>query len=257
MFVNRTGRWQSWAERLAERYGRIRTHGMPAAMRLRQPVASTVHDHRRWINHLWQLSPRVNLAISAGTRQINQTIASTPPRINLAIAPIISAMRTQNTFLQQHEYRTEVQQQILKRESATKLEVLHRQASVTAGVNQITTAVRRLFFDQSTSSVVLRQTMTEACREILHRVLRNLRTEDTTLVARTITLQKPAGAMTIAPAANAATIQKANAGQDLISISQTRAESQRLPSIDHLTNEVIRQLDRKMIAHRERMGTVF
>jgi hypothetical protein len=227
-------------------------------MKLRESAAPVWSSVENRVSQVTQFFPRVTLSVAPASLLSRQTTISIAPRLNLAIAQIMRMGVAQNSALpQEHSYRLETQPYALGQKITSLREEVSERKYQSIETNQITTVFRRLFLDQSMTAIIRRQLVTGESRETLDRVFRNIRTEDTTFAARTITLQKPASVVTTTPAANTATALQAKSGYDSNSTAVARSESHRPPNIDHLADEVIRQLDRKLLAHRERMGTVF
>ena len=257
-FILRINRWTSWAARIVSRFSPIQMRGDFVGMKLREPAAPVLSSVDNRVSQVTLFFPRVTLSVAPAPLLARQKTISIAPRLNLAIAQIMSMWVAQNSaLLREHSYRLETQPYALGHKITSLREEAPEREYQAIETNQITTVFRRLFLDQSMTAIFRRQLVTVESRETLDRVFRNIRTEDTTFAARTITLQKPASVVTTTPAANTATARQAKAGYDSNSTAGARSESHRPPNIDHLANEVIRQLDRKLLAHRERMGTVF
>jgi hypothetical protein len=257
-FILRINRWTSWAARIVARFGPIQMRGEFVGMKLREPAAPVLSSVENLVSQVTQFFPRVTLSVAPASLLSRQTTISIAPQLNLAIAQIMGVVVAQNTSVpREHSYRLESQPYALGQKITSLREEASERKYKSIETNQITTVFRRLFLGRSMTAIIRRQLVTVESHETLNRVFRNIRTEDTTFAARTITLQKPASVVTTTPAANTATARQAKAGYDSNSTAGARSESHRLPNIDHLANEVIRQLDRKLLAHRERMGTVF
>jgi hypothetical protein len=257
-FILRINRWTSWAARIVARFSPIRMRGGFVGMRLRESAAPVLSSVENQVSQVTQIFPRVTLSVAPASLLSGKTTISIAPRVNLAIAQIMGVAAAQSATLPLGHSRSLVMQPYALGQKITSLrEEAPERKYQAVETNQITTVFRRLFLDQSMTAILRRQSVTGESRETLDRVFRNIRTEDTTFAARTITLQKPASAVTITPAANTATARQAKAGYDSNSTAGARSESHRPPNIDHLADEVIRQLDRKLLSHRERMGTVF
>jgi hypothetical protein len=257
-FILRINRWTSWAGHIVARFSPIQMRGEFVGMKLREPATPSLTGVENRVNQVTQFFPRVTLSVAPASLLSRQTTISIAPRLNLAIAQIMGVAVAQSGALpREHSYRLESQPYAVGQKITSLREEAPERKYQAIEANQITTVFRRLFLDQSMTAIIRRQLVTGESRETLDRVFRNIRTEDTTFAARTITLQKPASAVTITPAANTATARQAKAGYDSNSTAGAQSESHRPPNIDHLANEVIRQIDRKLLAHRERMGTVF
>lgn len=257
-FILRINRWTSWAARIVARFSPIQMRGEFVGMKLREPAAPVLSSVENRVSQVTQFFPRVTLSVAPASLLSRQTTISIEPRLNLAIAQIMGLAAAQSTTLPREHWRRLGTQPYALGQKITSFreEALDRRYQ-TIETNQITTVFRRLFLDQSMKAIIRRQSVTGESRETLDRVFRNIRTEDTTFAARTITLQKPASVVTTTPAANTATARQGKAGYDSNSTAGTRSENHSPPNIDHLANEVIRQIDRKLLAYRERMGTVF
>ncbi len=257
-FILRINRWTSWAGRIVARFIPIQTPGGLVGMKLRKPATPSLSVVKNRVSQVTQFFPRVTLSVAQTPLLDRQTTISIAPPLNLAIAQIMSMVVAQSATLpREHSRHMETQPYALGRKITSLREEGPELKYGAIETNQITTVFRRLFLDQSMTAISRRQLVTVESRETLNRVFRNIRTEDTTFAARTITLQKPAGVVTTTTAANTATALQAKAGYDSNYTAGARSESHRPPNIDHLADEVIRQLDRKLLAHRERMGTVF
>jgi hypothetical protein len=264
-------RWSSWARSLAERHGRIALRHGPLAFTLAEGPRPISLLSQRWESYAWRLYPQINLAIGVVLRETvgaGTSIPSSPPaqiELRQAILPRDdgSAVRLQSRNRPgSHD-----------RPHATGLELEQRHALRSINAAALTplgyvfnrldargTAIQSRHGLSAPASLQLARRVVEERQRV------EVRTPSTTVVRhqQQVTTAQAGGAI-LAPQSGmrASTPAESGVGQSASLLphwaSNARAHTDDGPlapaiTIEQLTEQVVRQLDHRLMAYRERRG---
>jgi hypothetical protein len=219
-------RWTRWAEFFLQRFGLLQSFGPSAGFTFVHPLTPRVPPGQRAIKQTWTFAPRINLSISPILREVIWRNAQCIPWPT-EHAP--SAMIFKQA-LPANENAWHPVSRILQR---------------TMRVDQYLQTMQRHLFVHDKQEVIRRLSSEKQRLEIVayESVTRQLR--------------KPSAVVAFEQGMSETTKQK-TAPIPAGGFAQNRAMPE-MPGINlnDLTDRVLRQIDQKVIAHRERMGKVF
>lgn len=249
---NPSQRWTRWTRSLTERHGRIPLRHGARAMILFQPLARLYLHCQRWQSHAWKLAPQINLAIAPILRQ---TVWKERPVLPPAYAGV-NARRIASPSVQARGQAgnrviflnplgsssgrsTFSNREIGGRDGAPWQQVFGRADRIN-GVLQV-----------NRSSLLVEESL-RILRRVVHERQRVEERMQSSTVARQLVQHhqdRPSAAERTAMESQPLT----KAG------TRTWPQAASAPAInlDQLTEQVIRQLDHRLIAYRERMGKLF
>jgi hypothetical protein len=261
--ANASERWTGWAQSLSERYGRIPSRHHGVAMTLAQAPEWLVVHCQRWEHAAWTLCPQINLAIGPILRQTVWPGAHVLPMTQVRSAsPVPVALSRQwaparppsESSLVSPELRdlprpAERQPPALAASDADwrmPLQRVFARTHVEDVHDSVTVAqVRRESLFAQQSHQILRRVSEERQRveswqqrNIVTRHRKELTSVITEAEAREVVMQSPRGLRV--------------GGSGMAQMTSPPAVD-----IERLTDEVVRHIDRRIVAHRERLGRPF
>lgn len=231
-----TGRWTNWARSLAERHGRISFRHGALDMRVVEPLAQLYLLCQRWQSYAWKLCPQIKLSIAPILRE---TIWQGSPVLQPSQAhyPVEANHKRGAAADSNGENPARLIAALAPSFPAPLRQVLHR-------LNEIESVARWH-----------RQTLlVEESRQILQRVVQQRQRVEEKMQRPTIVRQQPQN------------LAFAEAEREVMETqSRTRAHPPAWPqaasspaiNLEQLTDQVVRQIDRRLVAYRERMGKPF
>lgn len=264
-------RWSRWARSLGERHGRIALRHGPLAFTLAEGPRSISLRSQRWESYAWRLCPQINLAIGVVLRETVRAGTSLlwSPPAQLELRQVIlpgddaSAVRLQSrNRLGSHDrpHATGLEREqphALRSISAMRLTPL---GSVFSRLDPRGTAIHSHQRLSAPASLQLARRVVEDRQRV------EVRTPSTTVVRQQqhITTTEAERGM-IAPQSRMSTSAPAESevGQSASLLpdwrSNARARADAWPAapainIEQLTEQVVRQLDHRLMAYRERRG---
>ncbi|MFY9608518.1 MAG: hypothetical protein WAU45_07875 [Blastocatellia bacterium] len=247
-------RWVEWVRALAGTWGRGFKRSDRLAMVLMRPLTVTRHLRERWLVKSERFHPRINLSVQAILRASGPTVF-----VRGSSRDIVLADRRARTAapvesrIEASGYRAadRVPGSIVRIDSASPLERI---------------------FTRSESPVEKRETHSSARVEaIIERLTRQPQRIESKVLTSAMTTTRSVNAYSVTQAkalnADSAEAQARIPGVDVFSqprmdrdpgFEQSRWQrSEPGISIERITDQVIRQLDRRVVAARERMGRTF
>jgi hypothetical protein len=276
-------RWLTWTQRLNQGRDRLPQRHSPLSLTLRDshPFLTNSPGHSHWQTHIWQFYPQIHLSITPLLRELSHQSQTSwvfqsrwTERITSgAIAPLEARQpqdpfpwrRTQSSVSPIH--REFIVSQFPKEQvsgfgeqsfspSSSEMTVF-RVSSTTIPFNPLQQAFRRV--RQHPITPVQTQLLTQENSQFVQRITHNRQRVEETRLQTSVVHQgvKPSEPReAIAPLASMPSAMSANS-----SVSD-RPPSFLTPSppainLEQLTDQVMRQLDSRIVAQRERMGRTF
>lgn len=247
--VNPSERWTGWARSLTERHGRIPLRHGVLTMILFQPLARLYFHCQRWQNHAGKLSPQIHLAIAPILPSRFWKDQSVLPldyvgrmdrRIPVSSGQARSQAGDRVIFLGSIGSNLD-QSALNNREIGGKNRVpLHQVFSRANGINE------ELQVNQSSLLV-------EESLRILRRVASERQRVEERMAMTPIARQLLQPSKDYLPA----TTENESQPETKTGARTWQQTTTAAINLDQLTEQVIRQLDHRLIAYRERMGKLF
>jgi hypothetical protein len=250
MIRSMPNRWWIWAQSFLDRHRVLPERYCGIAVVLHRVSAGSCEEtgRYRWTNLLWQVFPRVQLAIGSLFREMIWKSSSN------AMGPVlVRGILSSNAHLvrrrgsDQAGFETPRSTGLIY--EGERISPLSRLFSRTEVVDKNGAVVRRVF-----GTALL----TEACYRVVQRVLEGCkRIEERRPHA--ITLREGHGVSSVIrrPLEQKETIAISPWGPSLGKPGFAMTASHAPIDMDRLTDQVMRQIDQRIVAHRERMGKVF
>jgi hypothetical protein len=258
--MNPSERWWAWARLLAERYGRILGRHQGAAMTWVTPGTGLSQRCQRWERVVWSLHPRIDLAIGPILQQFWREEAAW-----LLPAPAHGAARSQPASAAETVILESRSAQGEARESRPQAGVTAGPAALAAQgphagwdlpldrvFARVDTDEKRMGIDPKSAMTVShtgRQVLLlrEAVQVLRQSAESRLRVEEAPRLS--LVTRQP---VDLAPPVTTAAERKAEHAEwgERISASPIAPAF----DIEQLTEQVVRQIDGRLVAHRERLG---
>jgi hypothetical protein len=257
-------RWLGWAQRLGERYGRIFQRHSDLSMTLMQPPALLYSCCQRWEHVAWSLYPQIKLAIHP---ILQQTVwhAAPPSLVDHQVFALSPSIRLENPATKRWlEWRPQRVKSARGEDSVTGIKQAQGPENPLFAWG---TPLKRVFTRFNIEHLDEGVTVSRVHRE-------NLPLEQTQRIVRRVLNERQR--IETRTAHQAMVIRRQQEMTPAISVSEkspmamnspwglkvgTPGMSQPLPplpmDIERLTEQVVRHIDQKIVAHRERMGRVF
>jgi hypothetical protein len=256
-------RWTGWAQSLRERHGHIflRHHGM--AMTLAMPSALFYVCCQRWENAAWTLCPQINLAISPILQQtiwhrasvlLAAQARSVPARTPLPISARAPA--------QQPGERQWVGADLLEPALPAGKQMLALAAPDPDWHMPLQRVFRRANVDDVYETVMVSQVhharlVAQQSLQILRRVVEERQRVEAS-ERRTIMTRQQKEVTSVVTAAEAREVMMHSPhGPKVGGSGMTQTASPPAINLEQLTDQVVRHIDSRIVAHRERMGKLF
>lgn len=263
-------RWSGWTQALAERYGRVaRRHG-PPGMILSHPRSAILYC-QRWEHIAWALSPRIALSINP----LLAEIAWPGPRLAVPARDLPPALRAYAHQTarpaagssmpgifglggsQQATMTLSRKSPTSPEDTAARIDEQLRQAIAAERSAGTWQAPLRRVFRRSEMSQEMEHAVGQVARagvEVARRVIDERQRVETRAPATGV-LQPRRDSVAVmaqaaAPAGFGPTVTSPSSGW------HTSGAPVAPPALDieHLTEQVVHQIDRRIVAHRERLG---
>ena len=248
----RENRWLNWAQSLADRHSRVGANRRGLSLTFLQPARTPLFSCERWSRAAWTIAPQINLSISRILRflqpsgedesagmQMRERRGKTiverrgeSPRM-VAVEHIEGLAANLRAFVA--ERRSDALQNPLQR-------VFARAMAEESGETATTSRAQR-------ETLILEQSL-----RITRRVVDERRRVEEQM-RRTIVAREQRSASRTSAAAQE-TVSQSPRGSRVAAqgLAQTTAP---VIDIEQLTDRIVRNIDSRIIAHRERMGRVF
>ena len=242
--VHRANHWTRWADQLQQRYGLVRSFHPSNAFAFVHPVTLRMYSGQQEILQGVTFAPRINLSI--GTilkeeilRNSQNTFWPSPTLVKhpgtesehngLPIRQIPNHTWYSESNVLLHNVRVEQHSQIIPHNK----------------IPQHFQDISRRILTKNSMDMVLR--------------LRSEKQRIETIVYGSVTqqLRRSSSVMAFEQGVAAASTPNTVKASEVVSPSQRNTQNMPAVNINDLTEQVIRQIDKKMIAHRERMGKVY
>ena len=264
-------RWTGWAQSLRERYGRCSLRHRALAMTLTRPMALIHACCQRWERVAWMLSPQIKLAIGPillySSRQTMQPVLAAQagagyPRLHSASGKQAVAGTRDLAAPGSVDGRASAAPSAIAWQGRTTQVERARGSARLIMASPLRRVFLRANFEDANETVTISRVNREVslvagCLQILRRVVdERLRVEER--VQRIVmTRQQPTPVPVAAPAETGSMTMQSPRGLRVGSPGMMQMASPVAVDIEQLTEQVVRNIDRQIIAHRERMGRPF
>jgi hypothetical protein len=257
-------RWTDWARALTERYAWIAIRRPGLALALVHPWAPIYRFCQRWEQRAWTYAPRLHLAISLLPGQTGRERSPTASAVHLPGASPRQLAPVQARAPMDHPV---LNQQLAGSPPGTAPRAGSRQ---TAAVTEPTDSpgpaprrrvLRRTGFEEVNESVMVSRVnresrITQQSRQILRRLVEE-RQRVEILASRSLVMRQPPPAPAEAAAATGPTTLQSPLGLKVGAPGMAPLFTPAAIDLDLLTEKVVRQIDQRIVAYRERMGKLF
>ena len=266
------GRWSQWARSMSGRHRQVVSKHRFVVMTLLRCAVPLYFSSRRWELKAWSLFPRINLAIDVRpqafvfkTSLLSRTAQAQRSRQIHRDRPEVMRLVEQSLALQQArskgQDRSDNRSTIAGMESKTTV-VTPVNVSGVYGPGALDRVFRRLVARENEPRT--KGILTTEALSIVHRVTaERRRVEERTQTQTVLRQQRPASLSH--EQMNELTGRSANQETTLDRFGSNVRNADAIPppfmtpnfNLQQLTDHVIRQIDDRIIAHKERMGKLF
>ena len=243
----RWDRWGLWARSISSRHHRVSSRHRVSVMQLLRRGDSVYHSSHRWELKAWSLFPRINLAIrsilnESGRKSFSTTLSRTRSHLTARneakpAGPGISSM------------------DVAERKSIPEFSRLLTETPLTRVFRRL--AVREI-------ETLSRKVITRESLDITRRIFEERRRIEHYVHTATVTRQEQISRKAFEHTKEAekklaehlAELNKVRATVDTV-YGMPPLSSPAAFNIEQLTEQVIRRIDDQIVAHKERMGTLF
>ncbi len=244
-------RWTGWAQSLAERHRRISFRHGALAMILFQPLAQVHLLCPRWQSQAWKLSPQINLAIAPILRP---AVWKEHPILPPAYAGVMDRRIAAPSVQARGQSGDRVIFLSPLRSSSDRSAISNREAG-----GRDRAPLQQVFGRADGINGVSRLHRPSLLVEESLRILRRVVNERQRVEERIS--RAPLAQQLLQPRQTSAAAERAAMQSQTLTKAGTRTwpptTSAPAINLEQLTEQVIRQLDNRLIAYRERMGKVF
>jgi len=261
----RENRWLGWSQSLAERHSRVAANHRAMSLTFLHPATTLLFDCGRWLHAAWTITQQINLSIGPILRSLQpaggyelasrqemerqRALPSSRFTPNSGAKTIVERWGEPSRIKSAEQIEdlvANLQTVVVKQERHTWLRPLQR---VFARAKAVEAG------EMATVSRAQHETLlVERSLQIVRRVVdERRRVEEQT--RRTLVARQQRSAPQVAPA-DRETVMQSPRGLQVGAQGMTRTTAP-LIDIEQLTDRVVRNIDSRIIAHRERMGTLF
>lgn len=295
-FVPAANRWMDWAQGLWARYSLTQIHQNTLVMTLRALTAPFIFQSHRWQNAAYHFLPQIKLSFMPLLREfgawgaVHRLESSSWPQMQLCVTSLLKEWNEKNYSNLQHEVRYHANHTLTlpKLKTASLLHELNARESAHDNVMQRAmqwaAPLRRIF--QQPRGIHLNKAQRgawEATRLVapLQRVFHRLEEESMSryedhvtvreaqqMVKRVLHERQRVEERVLRPATMQSLPKpRVKVAEPAIADTPTNAQATKLPTgwttmppainLEKLTDQVVRQIDQRMIGYRERFGKAF
>jgi hypothetical protein len=256
-------RWTGWAQSMIGRYGRLlpRHHGV--AMTLAQPPELLYMSCQQWEHAAWTLCPQINLAISPILRQ---TVWRGAPTLPMAQARLVSPKPPSPIGQRAPTQQAGAGQALDDNLPAVHPPAEHQTLVFPAPDPGWHAPLKRVFARTQVEDVHESVTVSHVTREslferqslqILRRVVEERQRVEAWVRGTIVTRQQQEWTSVVTAAQAREVVTHSPRGPRVGAPGMAQVASSPSVDIEQLTDQVVRHIDRRIVAHRERMGKAF
>lgn len=253
------GRWSQWARSMSGRHRQVVAKHRFVVMTLLRRAVPLYFSSHRWEQKAWAIFPRINLAIDARSQAF------------VFKTSFLSQAAKAQRALQIDRQQTEVTRLVEKSLESQRARSIRETTVVTPSVLNVTEVSERRALDRVFRRLVVRKSethlkgivRTEALNIVRRVTDEHRRVEERSETATVLRQQRPVSLNE--EQMNELTGRSQTPGSAVDRFGSTVRNADAMPTpfmtpnmnLQQLTDHVIRQIDDRIIAHKERMGKLF
>lgn len=244
-------RWAAWSRSLSDRHGRIAGHHRRLALTLARPLGLMLLHSQRWQHVAWTLSPRINLVLGPVLQPAGwRTFVLQPSAIGRVLVRRLGDGRLAGQS--QPDVRPVAPGQAAGFVSTAR-ESLALGLPREAGPSPVRRVFARLHVGETVAQASQSQ-IVRAGRAMVQRIVQEHQRIEMRITTRVVAREQRNVTSDFAPVEGQRPTAESRFGMSKGAHPVGQAMAASPIAIQQLTEQVVREIDRRLVAQRERMG---